>query len=90
VFAASDNMAAGALRVLRAHGRSVPDQVGVVGFDDLQVAQCTDPQLTTIHQPIQALGHEMAKMLISLVEGERPSPLILPTRLVVRGSTRQH
>jgi DNA-binding LacI/PurR family transcriptional regulator len=90
VFAASDNMAAGALRVLRAHGRSVPDQVGVVGFDDLQIAQCTDPQLTTIHQPIRALGHEMAKMLISLIAGERPSPLILPTRLVVRGSTRQH
>jgi len=86
VVAASDNMAAGALRALRAAGRSVPGDVAVVGFDDLAVAQLTDPPLTTVHQPIQALGQEMAKMLLRLVAGERPGPLILPTRLVVRGS----
>ncbi|GIG19880.1 transcriptional regulator [Cellulomonas chitinilytica] len=86
VVAASDNMAAGALRALRAAGRSVPDDVAVVGFDDLAVAQHTDPPLSTVHQPIQALGQEMAKMLLRLVDGERPSPLILPVRLVVRGS----
>ncbi len=88
VFAASDNMAAGALRVLRAHGRSVPDQVGVVGFDDLATAQHTDPQLTTVHQPIQALGREMARMLVALLAGEQPTGLILPTHLVTRASTR--
>ncbi|NUR25831.1 MAG: LacI family DNA-binding transcriptional regulator [Catenulispora sp.] len=88
VFAASDNMAAGALRALRTHGRSVPGDVGVIGFDDLPTAQHTDPQLTTIRQPIEALGAEMARMLLSILEGARPTPLILPTRLVVRGSTR--
>jgi DNA-binding LacI/PurR family transcriptional regulator len=88
VFAANDNMAAGALRTLRAQGRSVPDQVGVIGFDDVATARHTDPQLTTIHQPIQALGHEMARMLLALIAGDHPTPLILPTHLVQRGSTR--
>ena len=86
LFAASDNMAAGALRTLRAQGRSVPTDVAVVGFDDLPIARHTDPPLTSVNQPIQALGHEMAKMLVDLVDGERPSSLILPTRLTIRES----
>jgi DNA-binding LacI/PurR family transcriptional regulator len=86
LFAASDNMAAGALHILRAHGRSVPGDVAVVGFDDLPVARHTDPPLTSVDQPIHALGHEMARMLVGLVNGERPTPLILPTRLSVRES----
>ena len=86
LFAASDNMAAGALRTLKAHGRSVPEDVAVVGFDDLPIARHTSPPLTSVNQPIQALGHEMAKMLVGLINGERPSSLILPTRLTVRES----
>lgn len=86
VFAASDNMAAGALRVLAGAGRSVPDDVAVVGFDDLAVAERTDPPLTTVHQSIQALGTEMARMLIGLIGGQERTPIILPTRLVRRGS----
>jgi DNA-binding LacI/PurR family transcriptional regulator len=86
VFAANDNMAAGALRVLRNSGRSVPGDVAVIGFDDLPIATHTDPPLTTIHQPIQSLGREMARMLLDLLDGQQPSPLILPTRLVVRES----
>lgn len=86
VFVASDNMAAGAVRALQAHGMSVPEDVAVVGFDDLSIAQQTSPALTTISQPIRSLGHEMATMLLRLMEGESPSPIILPTRLVVRDS----
>lgn len=86
VFAASDNMAAGALRTLKAHGRSVPADIAVVGFDDLPIARHTDPPLTSVNQPIQALGREMAKMLIGLIDGEHPTPLILPTRLTIRES----
>ncbi|NEY34784.1 substrate-binding domain-containing protein [Streptomyces sp. PRKS01-65] len=86
VFAANDNMGAGALRTLRAAGRAVPADVAVVGFDDLAVAEVADPPLTTVHQPIQAVGREMARMLVALVNGEDPTPLILPTRLVVRSS----
>ena len=86
VFVANDNMAAGALRVLREHGRRVPDDVAVVGFDDLEIATRTDPPLTTVHQPIRALGKEMARMLTALLAGQDPNPLILPTRLIQRGS----
>lgn len=87
VFAANDNMATGALRALRRAGRSVPDDVAVVGFDDLPVAQIAEPALTTIHQPIRDLGREMARMLVDVIEGGDPSPLLLPSHLVVRSST---
>jgi DNA-binding LacI/PurR family transcriptional regulator len=86
VFVGNDNMAAGALSVLRERGYRVPDDVAVAGFDDLEIAARTDPPLTTVHQPIRALGGEMARMLTALLAGERPSSLILPTRLVVRRS----
>ncbi len=86
VFVANDNMAAGALGVLRQRGRRVPDDVAVVGFDDLDIASRTDPPLTTVHQPIRVLGSEMARMLTALLAGREPNPLILPTRLVIRGS----
>ncbi len=86
VFASSDNMAAGAVRVLKAHGRRVPEDVAVVGFDDVGTAARSDPPLTTVSQPLDALGHETASMLVRLIEGEDPSPIILPTRLVVRAS----
>jgi DNA-binding LacI/PurR family transcriptional regulator len=86
VFAANDNMAAGALRVLNDAGRSVPGDVAVVGFDDLAIAEQTNPPLTTVHQSIQALGREMTRMLIGLIAGQERTPLILPTRLVVRDS----
>ncbi|GHE15165.1 LacI family DNA-binding transcriptional regulator [Streptomyces alanosinicus] len=87
VFAANDNMGAGALRTLREAGRLVPDDVAVVGFDDLVVAQVADPPLTTVHQPINAFGREMARMLVALINGQEPTPLILPTRLVIRSSS---
>ncbi|GJF32133.1 transcriptional regulator [Kitasatospora sp. NE20-6] len=86
VFAANDNMAAGALRVLHRAGRSVPADVAVVGFDDLPVAEVSHPSLTTVHQPIQALGREVTRMLLALLAGERVDPLILPTRLIRRES----
>lgn len=87
IFAASDNMAAGALRVLKATGRSVPDDVAVVGFDDNVIARYTSPPLTIVSQPIKQLGREMATMLVSLLNGEQRGPLLLPTRLVVRESS---
>jgi DNA-binding LacI/PurR family transcriptional regulator len=86
VFVASDAMAAGALRVLRERGHAVPEDVAVVGFNDVLTAQHTQPALTTIHQPIVALGREMTRMLVRVLDGEEPTPLILPTDLVIRGS----
>jgi DNA-binding LacI/PurR family transcriptional regulator len=86
VSVANDNMAAGAVAVLRERGYRVPDDVAVVGFDDLEIATRTEPPLTTVHQPVRALGREMARMLTSVLSGQDAGPLILPTRLVVRGS----
>lgn len=86
VVAGSDNMAAGALRTLRARGRSVPDDVAVVGYDDLPVAQQTDPPLTTVRQPIRRFGAELAAALVQAIEGRTVEPVLLPTTLVVRGS----
>lgn len=86
VFVASDVMATGALRVLRERGRAVPEDVAVVGFNDILTARHTQPALTTIHQPIVALGREMTRMLVRVLAGEEPTPLILPTELVIRGS----
>ena len=81
-----DAMAAGALTVLRDRGKAVPEDIAVVGFNDVVTAQHTQPRLTTVHQPIEALGREMTRMLVRLINGERPTPLILPTELVIRDS----
>ncbi|SDN56082.1 transcriptional regulator, LacI family [Streptomyces sp. cf386] len=86
VFVASDAMAAAALRVLHDRGRAVPRDIAVVGFNDVVTAQHTHPALTTVRQPIEALGREMTRMLLRLTNNETPTPLILPTELVIRDS----
>lgn len=87
LFVASDLMALGALDALRAAGRRVPDDVAVVGFDDSELARWSDPPLTTVRQPIEQLGGEMARLLVEqLDDGAPPSGLVLNTELVVRRS----
>ncbi|MFE2853741.1 LacI family DNA-binding transcriptional regulator [Streptomyces lavendulae] len=92
VFAASDQMAVGALRVLRERGRRVPQDVALVGFDDMRsVAECADPPLTTVHQDIEGMGGMMARLLLGALDRDRggiltPTSLITPTRLVRRDS----
>jgi DNA-binding LacI/PurR family transcriptional regulator len=87
VFAASDLMAAGALRALRAAGRRVPEDVAVVGYDDLDVAELTEPPLTTIHQPLPDMARAMvASLLAQISGGPAPEAVLLPNPLVVRAS----
>lgn len=89
VFAASDLMALGALRVLRDAGRKVPDDVALVGFDDGPLAAVSDPPLTTVHQPMEQLGREMATMLLAQISNggaAGPEQLVLETSLVERAS----
>jgi len=76
-------------RALRANGRKVPDDVGVVGFDDSHAARLTDPQLTTVRQPIEEMGRSLARLLLTQLRdpAKRPASLIVPTELVVRGSS---
>lgn len=88
VFVASDPMAAGALRALRAAGRTVPDDVAVVGFDDAVLAATCDPPLTTMAQPLEDMTQLMTELLLEQVEGraEQPRIEVCPTRLVRRAS----
>ncbi|MEV0196278.1 LacI family DNA-binding transcriptional regulator [Nonomuraea sp. NPDC050691] len=89
IFAHNDLLAAGALVALREAGLRVPDDVAVVGFDDVDVASYTDPALTTVRQPLREMGEAAARLLLDHVGGS-PSPTLsrtIATTLVVRGST---
>ncbi|CCH21614.1 LacI family DNA-binding transcriptional regulator [Micromonospora lupini] len=87
VFAASDLMAHAALRTLRAAGRRVPEDVAVIGFDDIETAAYTEPPLTTVRQPIVELGRRMTQQLLRLAAGETIEPAVmLPTELIFRAS----
>lgn len=87
VFVASDLMADGALRTLRQAGRRIPDDVAVIGFDDVEIARYTEPTLTTVRQPINELGRRLARQVVRLCGGEDVEPsLVLPTKLIIRAS----
>lgn len=87
VFAASDTMAMGALHALRDAGRAVPEQVGVVGFDDVPLAEHTSPPLTTVRQAADEQARVMVRTLLTLIGGGPVAePVVLPTELVVRSS----
>ncbi|GAA1536759.1 LacI family transcriptional regulator [Microbacterium ginsengiterrae] len=87
IFVASDLMARGAITALRSAGLRVPEDVAVVGFDDSPVALTADPPLTTVRQPMYAMGETMAGVLLSRLAGEEPPKVtMLPTELVVRAS----
>lgn len=89
VFCANDEMAAGVLRALGEAGRAVPDDVSVVGFDDIPIAAYLSPPLTTVAQDFPAIGRELVAMLLRQMEtGERDNEhRLIPTRLVVRQSS---
>ncbi|HEY3267943.1 MAG TPA: LacI family DNA-binding transcriptional regulator [Armatimonadota bacterium] len=90
VFAANDESAIGAMQVLKREGMRVPDDMAVVGFDDIPLAQYIDPALTTVHQPFYRLGETAAELLIARIRGEAPSEAdahhVIRTRLVIRES----
>jgi DNA-binding LacI/PurR family transcriptional regulator len=89
VFAASDPMAFGAMRVIKDSGRRIPDDVAVVGFDGSPAAGNTEPPLTTVHQPAEAMGRHMARLLLAQIAGEpvdEPGVILVP-ELVVRDSS---
>ena len=89
VFVASDAMAQGALRALSETGNHVPEEVAIVGFDDMPFAAHTTPPLTTVRQPIHRMGSMAAEMLIDIIESRAAQPrgTRLPTELVVRASS---
>lgn len=86
VFAASDRMAAGAIATLQRHGRTVPGDVAVIGFDDSGLAERMDPPLTTMHQPFDEIAEQMVEQLCALVEGRTATSVTLPAPLVPRAT----
>lgn len=87
-FVASDTVALGAKAALCARGLRIPEDIALVGFDDLPFARYTDPPLTTVRLPIPDLAHRAGEMLIQILNGDEPDQrqLVLDTELVVRGS----
>lgn len=89
IICASDPLALGAVRAVRRLGRSVPDDVSVVGFDDSALMTCTHPPLTTVRQPIEAIGRAAVTLLANQIDGTpvAAEELLFEPELVVRGST---
>ncbi|MFF4474191.1 LacI family DNA-binding transcriptional regulator [Streptomyces sp. NPDC001599] len=91
IICASDPLALGAVRAARRHGHHVPHDVSVVGYDDSAFMTCTEPPLTTVRQPIEAMGRAAVDLLCAQIQGtEVPHrELLFEPELVVRGSTAQ-
>ena len=90
VLVMSDVMAIGAMWAAGELGLRVPEDLSIVGFDDLSVSRHSNPPLTTVHQPIRQKGEEAARLLLRMIampDMERPEHKTLETRLIIRGST---
>jgi LacI family transcriptional regulator, repressor for deo operon, udp, cdd, tsx, nupC, and nupG len=89
IFCFNDEMAMGVLDYAKRAGVKVPDQLSVIGFDDIRFARYTEPALTTIAQPMREIGEGTVKLLLSILVDDTTAPasVTLPHRLVVRGST---
>jgi len=88
VFAGNDRMAIGAMKALQSFGRRIPEDVAVVGCDNIEMATMTIPALTTIHQPMREIGTIAAEKLIRTLTGQpvEPKQTVVPAELVVRES----
>jgi DNA-binding LacI/PurR family transcriptional regulator len=88
IFALNDRMAIGVIQWAREHGLRVPEDVSVVGFDDIPAAKSSFPPLTTIRQPSIEMGHEAIKLLFKLLDGgSSSSRVVINTELVIRASS---
>jgi DNA-binding LacI/PurR family transcriptional regulator len=88
VFAHNDQMAIGAIRALREAGRRVPDDISVIGFDDIPLAAFFDPPLTTVRQPMRETGKRAAQLLVQTIQDpdRAPDQIAIPARLLERSS----
>jgi DNA-binding LacI/PurR family transcriptional regulator len=88
VFAQNDQMAIGAIRALREAGRRVPEDVSVIGFDDIPLASYFDPPLTTLRQPMRETGERAVQLLVDTIQDpdRAPEQVVIPARLLERAS----
>jgi LacI family transcriptional regulator, repressor for deo operon, udp, cdd, tsx, nupC, and nupG len=90
IFCFNDEMAMGAIETAKRHGLRVPLDLSVIGFDDIRFARCIDPPLTTIAQPMRALGEGVVRLLLEILNsdnGAAPESVTLPHTLTIRSST---
>ncbi|MNN63458.1 Catabolite control protein A [compost metagenome] len=90
VFAASDEMAIALISVAAKHGISVPEQISVIGYDNLKLAEMSNPPLTTIAQPLYKMGERAADKLISMITSkERVVSEIMPHKIIERNTVKK-
>jgi LacI family transcriptional regulator len=89
IFASNDVMAMAAIDAARERGLRVPDDISVLGFDDIPQASLIHPALTTVRQPLEQMGRSAAQMLLEIFKNpeSKPSRIALPTELIIRDST---
>lgn len=88
IFAANDQTAYGAIKALHDHGLRVPEDVSVVGFDDLPTSYYFTPALTTLRQPVEEIGVVCAESILNLLNGNKHEVRLPPMELIVRQSTK--
>jgi LacI family repressor for deo operon, udp, cdd, tsx, nupC, and nupG len=88
IFCQNDQMAIGAIRALREAGRQLPDDVSLIGFDDIPLASYFDPPLTTLRQPMRETGERAVQLLVETIQSPDRSPeqIAIPARLLERAS----
>jgi LacI family repressor for deo operon, udp, cdd, tsx, nupC, and nupG len=88
IFCHNDWMAVGAYRALREAKRRVPDDVSVLGYDDLPICHFTDPPLASVRQPSQGLGQLVAQLVVAAIDQAEPfrQEVLVPAELMVRAS----
>lgn len=87
VFAATDTIAYGVLKAAHDAGLRVPQDISIVGFDDYETSNLTQPPLTTVRQPFYSIGQQSVQLLEALVEQNKPKHLFIEPELIVRSST---
>ena len=89
IFASNDCMAMGVIDAIRDHGLKIPDDISVIGFDDIPQASLVRPALTTVQQPLEQMGRLATQMLLEILTNtdSKPHRIELPTQLMIRDST---
>lgn len=92
VFMANDNMALAAMKIVKENRLRIPEDISIVGFDDIEAASQLDPPLTSVRQPLYKMGEEAAQLLFSLLNNQKNDPrkILLDTQLVIRESCREY
>ena len=93
IFASADKLTTGCLRILKAKGLSVPDDIGLIGFSNSELTELLDPPLSIIKQPAFEMGEIATSLLLQLIESKRPvtdfETRVLSTELLIRESTKK-